>query len=165
MKKGILILLAMVLAFSTITQSVANAAGSQSTNVNVSTTAINVCTIIVSGHMTFSNYPIGGDAPIDSTGSVNVNCTGTGYDVLVGRGLDPDITRRMADDSSNYLNYEIYADSGRTNVWADNTSGGVNTYQSGAAGALTHYLYGRIFEGQDVPLGTYSDTVAVTVAW
>jgi spore coat protein U-like protein len=71
----------------------------------------------------------------------------------------------MADGSSNYLNYEIYSDSSRTTVWGN--SGG-SLVALGAAPSKTARnvtAYGRVTANQDVPAGSYSDTVTATVTF
>jgi spore coat protein U-like protein len=56
----------------------------------------------------------------------------------------------------------MYNDSGRTTVWnATNTVS--YTAASKATTGLT--LYGRVPQGQDVPVGSYSDTVQATITF
>ena len=68
----------------------------------------------------------------------------------------------MTDGASNYLSYELYSDAARTTVW--NTGAGL--YNPGAAPskvARNFTVYGRVTSNQDVPAGSYNDTVVATV--
>ena len=63
---------------------------------------------------------------------------------------------------ANYLTYEMYNESAHTTVW--NASNTVSyTAASKASTGLT--LYGRVSAGQDVPVGSYSDTVIATITF
>ena len=67
----------------------------------------------------------------------------------------------MKDAGTNYLTYELYSDSTRTTVWsAVNTVGPITVPNKNEQ---TQNVYGRITAGQDVPSGTYTDTVLVTL--
>ena len=123
----------------------------------VSTTAVN-----------FGPYdPVSANAatPKDSTGTVNVYCTaGTLANVSLDLGSHASgSTRRMLGTTGDLLTYEIYRDAARTVVW--NT---VNR-DSGTSASKTipinggFIAHGRIPAGQDVRIGSYSDTVLVTV--
>jgi len=63
------------------------------------------------------------------------------------------------------LNYNLYRDSARAEVWGD---GAGNTYvQTGiGTGGTAHLIvYGSIPAGQNVRAGLYSDAVTVIVEW
>jgi len=125
------------------------------------------CTVST-GAVNFGAYdPVSANAvtPRDSTGTVNVYCTaGTLATVSLDLGSHASgATRRMLAGAANFLNYEIYRDAARTIIWnAVNTDSGTsaskNTPISGGFVA-----YGRIPAGQDVTMGSYADTMLVTV--
>lgn len=107
-------------------------------------------------------------------GAVTVQCSsGKPYTLYLGSGNNPasDGYRRMANAQAQ-LPYQLYQDSAHTRVW-DETGG---TTQTGGIGGLsgagngasqTLTIYGLIPAGTPVPgnVGTYSDTVMVTVAY
>lgn len=105
----------------------------------------------------------------DATSTVDVTCSsGTGYDVGLdaGTGGDGTVTgRAMSDGGTNTLNYSLYTDSARTTNWDD--AGGTNTVTgTGDGTALSHTVYGRVPSGQETtPVGTYTDTITVTVTY
>lgn len=143
-------------------------AASATANLPVSVQVASNCTISATA-VSFPNYdPIGTHAssPDDSTaGAVTVACTkGTATNIGLGLGSNASgTTRRMKDSGTNTINYELYSDSSRSTVWG-NASGSWMT--PGAApdkNPRTFQVYGRIPSGQDVPAGTYNDTVVATV--
>lgn len=145
-----------LLAFSTVPA----AAASTSTSFTVSATVVSTCAVSASD-LAFGNYLPSGNT--DQTTSITVTCgNGTGYSVALNDGNNASGgARRMINGGSNFLSYELYSDSGRTTVW--NTASPVTGTGSGAAQTLT--VYGRIPNGQNVPVGAYTDTIQVTVTY
>ena|SRR5256885_1073397 len=56
------------------------------------------------------------------------------------------------------VNYELYADAAMTIVWGF----GTDEQTLPAKNNATANIYGRIFAGQDVAVGTYNDVIMVT---
>lgn len=136
----------------------------------VSVSVNNNCTIS-STAVTFPNYdPISTHAtnPDDSNGgTVTVTCT-RGTVTHIGLGLGANASgsqRRMKDGGTNYINYQLYQDTGRTTVWGNDSSSWFTPNPAAAPdkNPRTFTVNGRIPSGQDVPAGTYSDTVVATV--
>lgn len=101
---------------------------------------------------------------VDSTGGLTVRCTsGTSYTVSLGQGSNFSTTRRMADGNSNFVAYELYRDSARTQTWGANS--GVDTLASTGTGAdQSITIYGRVPSANQAA-GSYTDAVLVTVTW
>ena len=72
-------------------------------------------------------------------------------------------TRRLTDGSSNYLTYELYQDSGRSTVWGNSGAGLFTPVAAPSKASRAFTAYGRVAGAQDVPAGTYTDTVTATV--
>ena len=73
---------------------------------------------------------------------------------------------------SNYLNYNLYTDSGYSHLWTTTTSttsctGGTNTCVLGTGTGLNQNvtIYGQVPAQTAPAVGTYSDTVVVTVTF
>lgn len=156
--------IAFVLALAVAPPALATTATS---SLQVSATVANTCSISTSA-VAFGTYdPLvaNASAPLDQTGSVTITCT-KGLDATIGLNLGSNAsgsTRRMTDGASDYLTYELYKDSGRTAVWG-NSGADLNDpgpAPSKAPRAIT--IYGRVAGGQDVPAGSYTDTVTATV--
>jgi spore coat protein U-like protein len=136
-------------------------------NFTVQVHVISDCTVSTNP-LNFGSYdPVATNAaaPLDGTTVVNVYCTqGTAATVSLDLGSHATgTTRRMLGVSGDFLTYELYRDAGRTAVWnAASTNGGASTSKNTAINnGFT--AYGRIFAGQDVSVGSYSDIVLVTV--
>ena len=142
-------------------------AGNATANLSVSTTVSANCTISTAA-VAFPAYdPIVTNASVndDGTGSVTITCT-KGTAATIGLGLGANVSgsqMRMKDATTDYLNYALYQDSGRGTVWGN--SGGALLSQVAAPdkNPRTFTVYGRIPSAQDVPAGSYTDTVVATV--
>ena len=142
----------------------------------------------------FGNFDTLSAAPRDTIGEITVSCSGVlSYSVKIGPGNNSGGTffpRKMA-QNGHILNYNLYIDSARTQVWGDGTgttfvqsvTAAVFTpdpLQSGAsagkkrsakrklnlaAGARkdTFNVYGRIPAGQVIAAGKFTDNLMVTV--
>ncbi|MBI4475967.1 MAG: spore coat protein U domain-containing protein [Acidobacteria bacterium] len=143
-------------------------AGSAQATLNVSATVANNCTISTAA-IAFGSYdPVVTHAStaLDSTGTVTIACTkGANTTIELGLGANASGSqRRMKDSGTNYLNYELYQPDGFTTVWGLLSAG--NAYTPAAApskAARSFTVNGRVAAGQDVPAGSYSDTVVATV--
>ena len=148
-------------------------AGTATSNLPVSATVGATCTIDASAGVAFGAYdPIVTNASTDltHTGSVSTTCTnGSSVTITLGEGTNKDTTstaavpvRRMI-SGANYLSYQLYQDSGASTVWGDTAATGVTVTGTGAAVATN--VYGVVTAGQNVPAGSYADTVLATVTF
>jgi spore coat protein U-like protein len=64
--------------------------------------------------------------------------------------------------SGERLNYDLYFNSTRTQIWGDGTAGTVVWSTGFLSGTRSHTVYGRIPALQNVTIGAYTDTVIVT---
>jgi spore coat protein U-like protein len=106
--------------------------------------------------------------PVDASSTLSVTCSATlPYTVSLSGGLtnasDP-TQRKMKSSSNDVLTYGLYRDALRALPWGSTTS--INTF-SGTGTASTQILnvYGRVSSGQNVPPGTFSDTISATVTY
>lgn len=118
--------------------------------------------------LAFASYDPAASSTIDAANSLLVTCTtGVAYTVglSVGVGTGATVaTRKMTNVASagNLLTYSLYSDAGRSSLWG-NTVGTDTLAATATATPNTIAVYGRVFAGQNVPAGAYSDTVTVTV--
>lgn len=129
-------------------------------------TVLNNCSITTAA-LAFGPYdPVVANAStnLDGTGRVSIACTkGSTATVALGSGSNSSgSSRRLTDGNSNYLAYELYQDSGRSTVW-NGGSGTLTPAPAPSKVARDFTVYGRIVGNQDVPAGSYSDTVVATV--
>lgn len=67
--------------------------------------------------------------------------------------------------SSETMDYNLFADSARTQVWGDGTGGSRVVSGSSSVRIQNLPIYGRIFGGQNLRPGSYTDTITVIVDW
>lgn len=131
------------------------------------------CTISSTG-LAFGAYdPVSTNAAanLDGTGTVSVTCTsGAAGVIALGQGANADTgstdavpLRRMNDGGTNHLSYFLYQDTGRTTVWGNTEATDVSHTGTGSSTDLT--VYGRVTAAQNVPAGSYTDTVVATVTF
>jgi spore coat protein U-like protein len=142
-------------------------AATATANLGVSATVTNNCTISTAA-LAFGSYdPVvaNASANLDGTGTVTVACT-KGSTATIGLGVGSNASgsvRRMTDGSSNYLTYELYQDSGRSTIWGNAGAGLLSPVAAPSKAARNFTVYGRVTSNQDVPAGSYNDTVVATV--
>lgn len=144
----------------------AAAAASVTTSFQVSATVISTCTVSATD-LVFGNYSPVATVDSDSASTVAVQCTNlTPYEIGLGAGGGSGATvaeRRMTKDAQT-LTYSLYQDLARNTVWGDSFGAGGNAVSAIGNGlSQSHTVYGRIPKGQNVNIGTYTDTVLVTV--
>jgi spore coat protein U-like protein len=134
------------------------------------------CTFSSTPGMGFGAYDDSSAATTDSTTSIVVQCLRIGgpADVTVTLQIGPSATsgaiapRRMG-SGANRMDYNLYRDSGRSQVWGQTAAVDVGSITitgipNFASRSGTLVIYGRIPALQNVPAGTYSDSVRLTVS-
>jgi len=161
MKRTVLSLIAMTVL------SVPAFAAQQTANLNVTASVAANCTITTSP-VAFGAYdPVVANASTDLTasGSVNVACTkGTPATIDLGNGGNLSGGSRRMGSGSDFLNYALYKDAARTQVWGSGLAGGSTAAYNAATKASTAVtVYGTVPQNQDVTVGAYSDVVLATI--
>jgi spore coat protein U-like protein len=139
-------------------------------NLSVSATVSKNC-IVSASPMNFGSVDVTNGQSVDSTAELSVRCTsGTDWTATADAGLGAGAstaTRRMQNGASDLLDYTLYTDSARTNIWNDGEGEGSNVIAGiGSGSAQLNTIYGRVFSGQSgLPSGNYADTVQVTVTY
>jgi spore coat protein U-like protein len=141
-------------------------------DLGVSATVTSNCSI-VTAPVAFGNYApttTNLTAELNGQGSVTVSCTsGSVAHIQMGQGLNPvganeaAPVRQMA-SGLNRLAYWLYTDAARTDAWGNTSVTGVDHTGTGAtSGAIA--VYGSVPGAQNVPAGSYADTVQATVTF
>jgi spore coat protein U-like protein len=123
--------------------------------------------------LSFGSYDPTSATPRDSTGTITVTCTVSlvgllaSWDILLSTGISGSFTPRDLLSGGNSMQYNLYTNAGRTQVWGDATGGTakVSDSQLMVVGTNQHSYttYGRIPALQDLAPGTYTDTITVTL--
>jgi spore coat protein U-like protein len=109
--------------------------------------------------LAFGNVDSTSASNVDATGGLSITCTnGSAWTASAGVG---------AGSGASYASRKMTAGSAaRTTVWGDGTAstGTIGGTGNGSAQSVT--VYGRVGGGQNgVPVGSYADTVAVTITY
>lgn len=107
---------------------------------------------------------------VDSAGSVHINCDPqVSYLIRMDAGRNSSGSfnprRMLLLGRSETMEYNLYRDGSRTMIWGDGTSGSSIVTGVGAGVSQDVTIYGRIFAGQNLMVGKYSDSITVTVEW
>ena len=146
-------------------------AATATSNFTVTGNVVANCTISTAG-ITFSYDPVVANAAANATatGTVTIACTkgsaptiglNAGANSAAAGGLTPPAPRAMRlGATANYLGYDIYWP-GTTTSWT--TAAPYLPAAPGSKAPRTFNMDGVAFAGQDVTVGTYTDTVTATV--
>lgn len=105
---------------------------------------------------------------LDTAGSVIYRCGGSDHNITItlSRGGGTSFATRRMVKGTEQLFYNLYRDAARTVIWGDGT-GGTQAFTIGNPQAnntdLSVPIFGRIPAGQNVSVGSYNDTITVTL--
>lgn len=139
-------------------------AATTTTTFQVTATVASSCSVSASA-LNFGSYDPLAVLPDDATSTVNVTCNLlTPYTLKLNGGsvANSISAREMNDGGSNDLGYQLYSDALRSTLWGDGTTGSTVT-GVGTGLQVGHTVYGRIANGQNVPNGSYADTITVSL--
>jgi spore coat protein U-like protein len=124
-------------------------------------------------NLTFGSYNPFRVGHTDTTGNIAITCAGkpgdrVAYSIMLNAGRSGSFAqRRMHSHTARPLNYNIYTSASRTLVWGDGHNGTsvvADAFTQEAGRATRNYpVYGRVFGGQNAYVGTYVDSIVVTV--
>ena len=138
--------------------------GSTSFSFQAMATVLKSCNVSA-GNLNFGSV---GDltAIVDGQSTLSLQCSnGTGYSISLNGGLSgaSDPTARTMTMGSQSITYGLYQNSARSVPWG--TSGAAAVGGTGTAATQTIPVYGRVPVQATPMVGTYSDTVIVSVAY
>lgn len=120
--------------------------------------------------MPFGNVNPLTDTTVDSTGTITVFCIGSSdYTIALSRGHSGTYSPRQMPSGSNTMDYNLYQDASHLVIWGDGT-GGTSTKGGHIDGGILgksdpHTVYGRIPVSRTAKVGSYSDSITVTVTY
>lgn len=120
---------------------------------------------ITASAMEFGTYTSGRASNLDANGSVTfAGCNGANLSLALDGGSSNDIgNRTMRSSGGQTLRYQLYRNAARSSVAGRGTQQITATAAANGSGSLV--IYGRIFAGQTVPAGAYSDTVNLVLTF
>jgi spore coat protein U-like protein len=123
------------------------------------------CSVSTLG-LNFGSYDVFSPLATDITGSISVQCdSSTSYTITADTGSGTYLQRTLQNgmNGMNVLYYNLYIDTNRLAILGDGSSG-TSTITATNVSA-THTVYGRIPPRQNVVVGTYNDTITVTLTF
>ncbi|HEY1550468.1 MAG TPA: spore coat U domain-containing protein [Kofleriaceae bacterium] len=145
-------------------------AGTTTGTMTVTASVASSCSV-TAGTLAFGAYNTVTGTAVNGSTTLSLSCTkGSTATITLGQGSQPatgstDIIplRQMANGTSR-LGYSIFQDPTRLIIWGNTAITGV-TYLSLTAAATNVNVYGTITASQDVPGGSYTDSVLATVSF
>lgn len=126
-----------------------------------------VCSISATS-IVFGTYDTLSPVPLDIVGNIVYRCGSQDHDITISldRGGAPSFSQRRMVKGTEPLFYNLYRDAARTVIWGDGT-GGTQTYfihnpQQNNQDIIVP-VYGRIPGSQDVSVGSFSNTIVMTL--
>lgn len=139
-------------------------AATDTTTFTVTARVNDACTISATD-LAFGVYDPNAGTDTDATSTLTATCTvGTTYEIGLNTGGNSGLTSattRAMGNGTDFLDYELYTDVGRTNIWGDVDPDRV----SGTAtfGGDNYTVFGRLPASQFVTTGNFNDTINVTI--
>ncbi|MFB9059440.1 MULTISPECIES: Csu type fimbrial protein [Sphingobium] len=140
-------------------------AATTTTTFPVTASVLTACAVSANP-LNFGNYDPTSATPLDATTNLSVLCTvGTSFTVGLNAGAasGATVTARRMVNGANILNYALYREAARTNIWGNTPGTDMPPATTAPILPTALTVYGRIPAGQNVPAGGYADTVTVTV--
>lgn len=122
------------------------------------------CSFTTVTSVNFGAYNPFSATPDNSVGALTVACTGNGGPtptISLSKGNSSTYSRFMQ-SGVNQMLYNLYTNAARTQVWGDGSSG-TTTVQVPKKATTSVNVYGQIPAGQDVAVGSYTDSIVATV--
>lgn len=117
------------------------------------------------GNLVFGTYS---GAQLDAQSSITLTCTsGTTWNVGLDAGTFAGATvttRKMTGPGTSSMSYSLFRNSGRTLNWG-NTVGTDTLSGTGTGSAQSVTVYGRVPASQNLPAGSYEDTIIATITF
>jgi spore coat protein U-like protein len=123
------------------------------------------CTVSATA-VTFSAYNVFAAGANTANGTVTYRCGSADRNILISisTGSSSSFTPRTLKNGTESLNYNLYLDAAFATIWGDGSGGtGDYTKSNPPNTDVNLTVFGRIPALQDVSVGSYSDTVVVTI--
>ena len=169
MKTKIKLAIASAFALGSSSLTTAGYAATAFGNMIVSADVEMSCTV-TAGALGFATYDPAGNS--DTSAVITSTCThGGSAKITVGVGASPaagstdaiPLRQLLNASDATKLAYFVYQNDGRDTVWGNTAEPGVGF--TAVEGANTATLYGRIAAGETATVGSYADSVSVTLTY
>lgn len=129
----------------------------------------NAACTLSAGTIGFGTYDVFQPGPSDSTGTITYRCDNNdhGIRITISAGTSGTFTARTLRNGPETLAYNLFLNAAFTQVWGDGTGGTTAYYLHNPPNRtdMVVTVFSRLPAGQDVAVGTYTDTVVVTLEY
>jgi spore coat protein U-like protein len=126
------------------------------------------CTVSTTG-MSFGNYDVFSPSADTSTGTITYRCGNSDNDIVItiSKGSSTTFNPRTLRNGAEVLQYNLFRDAASSTVWGDGTPGtGTYTIHNPPNNQDVNLtVFGKAPALQDVAVGSYVDTVIVTISF
>lgn len=113
--------------------------------------------------LNFGTYSIFDVQDTSITTDIAVTCdTDTSYQIGLSAGMGTFASRTLV-NGAHLLSYNLFVDPAHLTIWGDGSPGTATV--SGSGTSLDFTVYGRIPARQNAFVGSYSDTITVTITF
>ncbi|WP_426701654.1 Csu type fimbrial protein [Rhodanobacter sp. Col0626] len=121
------------------------------------------CSLAATG-VAFGNYDFLSPTDLEGVGNIQVQCDAVAsYTITLSQGYGLFDARRMM-SGAHQLSYNLYSDAARTIIWGDGIDG-ITQVVGGNDAGQTYPVYAKAPAGQSPYVGTYTDSITVTLTF
>lgn len=117
--------------------------------------------------MVFSDYSPFASGWVETPMSFSIRCTpNTTGRIVLSQGFSGTYSPRTMTNGTDTLAYNLYTDGSASVIWGDGTAGTTDFQRVFPGQGNMDFeipVFGRIAAGMDVPIGTYVDSISVTL--
>lgn len=130
----------------------------------VRATVVDSCRIDSVTPLQFPSYMVSSAQAVTGEADLFVACAaGTPIEISLDPGGNADGSMRNMSKGGNYIQYNLYTDSGYGTVWGDDLFGGGPLASTTLFNSSVFTIRGRIPAAQTAPAGDYTDAVTITL--
>lgn len=166
--KSITFPLRFVVAAAFSAMAVPTFAATTTSTFTVNGTVVATCSVSATALNFGGSIPTPVNSNIDLNSTITATCSNAvpfSVALSAGNGAGATMGSRKLSSGPNTVNYTLYTDQGRSTIWGDGSQGSFVNAQTGTGSAQNLTVFGRIPSGQQPALGTYSDTILVTLTF
>jgi len=131
-----------------------------------------LCSMSVTS-IVFGNYNTQSASPTDTVGTIAVSCSSpdpanSTMSITLSPGSSGNVNARAMQAGLHPLYYNLYTNAARTIIWGDDSGGGESVaanFPATTRSTIKLNIYGRIPAQQNAQVGSYRDSVTLTVSY
>ena len=139
---------------------------------NCSTAGACMCSVSLTS-IAFGSYNPYSPSPTDTVGTMSISCSSpdpanSTMSITLSPGSSGNVNARAMQAGLHPLYYNLYTNAARTIIWGDDSGGGESVaanFPATTRSTIKLNIYGRIPAQQNAQVGSYRDSVTLTVSY